>query len=398
MNNLFKTCPNCNTVNQADALFCRECAYHFEAQAPINPQPVEVQPAEPSPEDIQPEVENNAPVINEQPTVVDEQEPVKPEQEPVNPVQETPFVNEQPPVYSSPAYSQPIYKKENTYNNTNNESEFNKDGISDTEFMVYIGKNQDKFMPKFKSFMYGNKVAFSPLVFLLSLLVSPIAGAFWFFHRKINKVGSIVLSIALLLTIGSCVLDVFMINDMKEPLKEIIEITEKYGSNLDDSINSSGVSKSSFDKTNNYDFDIYDEEIDDYMDRFNDGYYFDDGYYGEYDDYYNNQREAELKKPTMELINVISKYSALSSLFGILNIAFAIIIGLYAKYFYFKDAVAKIMAIKQANPTPECINDIYAEGGTSCVLWIIGTVIYVFASIVFASILIINLVSSCLPL
>ena len=342
MENNLKVCPNCNTVNESEAIFCRQCGNKLEMQEPIAEETTEVLPVS----------ENNEEATSE---------------------------------------SQNIFRVPDNSSSDSQQIPFDTNGVSEAEFEAYVGKNQQNFIPAFAKFCGGGKVSFSPLVFLLSWLVSPIAGAFWFFHRKINKIGAVVLSIAVALSVASGVVGACMVNDMAGIVGVLVK----------NEINGSYYDYGEFDEYYEYDgFDEYDfqqnsyspvaefysddefnQYIDEYMDEFSD------------DEVYSQFNEELLNQYLKDLFNIVSKYSAISSLLGLLNLAFAIVLGLYAKYFYFKDAAAKILAIKQKNPTPSSINDIALAGSTSPALWIVLLVAYIVISIVYAAVLVGSMIS-----
>ena len=68
----------------------------------------------------------------------------------------------------------------------------------------------------------------------------------------------------------------------------------------------------------------------------------------------------------------------------LVNVALAVIMGIFAKYWYFKDAARKITEIKQNNSSLSSINQIAVAGGTSCVAWVIALVVIVICYVVFS--------------
>lgn len=240
--------------------------------------------------------------------------------------------------------------KESVTNEEPKSSQIDLNGVSEVEFAAYVGKNQNDFIPAFRKFCNGQKVSFSPLVFLLSWLVSPLAGAFWFLHRRINKIGAVVLAIAVALSVASGVVAVCVVDD-------VIETTVGYIG-----------------------------EVAEY-DSYNNEYYIDE--YNSLDDYERYMTQEFVK----ELVQNIMKYGSVTTLLGLLKIAFAVVLGLFAKYFYFKEAADKILIIKQKNPTMSYMNDVVSAGGTKCIGWVIGVVICVFAAIAFGCGLAFSIVS-----
>lgn len=284
---------------------------------------------------------------------------------------------------------------ENQINN-----DFRTDVISEQEFYAYIGKNQNRFMPSFRKFFTGKKASFSPLVFLLTWLISPIASSFWFFHRKINKLGTLLLSIGIVFTIITSALTVSFVND-------VINLTTDYIDNYGIPSYSSN-SNAKLNPTTNYDDDFFreffDEEANDYYDyddKYDDDYdnNYDDDYY-DYDDNYdddNNVLDDQFKSQLKSLIPTLFRYTSILSIISILQLVLAIVMGIFAKYWYFKDAAKKITEIKQQNPTPSSINQIAFAGGTNCLIWVIALIAVVICSVIFALAFTVNIVTEFLP-
>ena len=288
MGNNIKRCPFCNAENIENAAFCANCGQKFDQF-----------------EDVQ----TNGQHFSEQEVVIEE------------PVALT------------------------------NEVPFDSEGVNEAEFRAYIGKNQDKFIPAFRRFCKGGKVSFSPLVFLLAYLVSPIAAAFWFFHRKINKIGAIVLALGVALNIASGVLGVCMAKEIAVETKDII-------------------ASSRYSNTSYYDYDDYDDYYDDYDD------------YDDYDEYYEIPEKSMLE--VMGIVSkVMLKYETFTMILNVLNAGFAVILGLFAKYFYFKDCANKILEIKRENPTPSSFMQISLAGGTKTSTWVTCLIIYAILMTIF---------------
>lgn len=244
------------------------------------------------------------------------------------------------------------------------QADYSSNVISEEEFMAYIGKSQKRFMPSFRQFFTGRKASFSPLVFLLSWLISPIVGAFWFLHRKMYKAGAVILAVSILLT--SVGVGVACYNTEK-----IVEAVLK----SDIKISVSG-----------HDYSYYN----------NDYYYYDDDYY-----YFNSDTNDDLggfeiydaehdeyvrvyginKNDASEIINILFSFSIWTMVFGALNLIFALVLGFLAKYLYFKSAVKNITVIKQKNPA-NCLNHIAMAGGTNPAVWVVALVLVMIAFLI----------------
>lgn len=230
------------------------------------------------------------------------------------------------------------FKSSVNYNATNN-----KDFISEQEFSTFIGKNQKRFMPQFRKFFTGKKVSFSPLVFLLTLLVSPFASGFWFLHRKMYKIGSIILAIGLLITAFS-LYGAFSTMD-RVYSKVLPYATERAYSN-----------NTSFESADDFDyFDDFDDDDDyDFSEKYNKNQY----------DFSNYIKDIiKICKEEMGPFYVIAR------ILDLINIAAAVLLGLFAKYIYFKHSVKEIMSLKSE---PEYnLEKVKNKGGTNCIAWVI---------------------------
>ena len=331
-----KTCNKCNAQNTDDAKFCCQCGAAFEDNDNIKEQ------AAPQP---------------------DENETVQ------LTAAQTDSQTEEKGCAEGGTEEQggSDYKFESQF-----DSQIDLNSVNEAEFSVFVGKNQNDFIPAFRKFCSSKKVSFSPLVFLLSWLISPIAGAFWFFHRKMNKIGAIVLSIALALNIVGGVTAVFMVSDITDATETFVR------ENMSGSYSISPNAKYDYGADADDYFDDYFDDDDQYYD-----YYY--GYDEGYDDYdYNSDDLVGEEEYARAIVETTAKYLPIMFLISLMNFAFALILGLFAKYWYFNYAAGSILAIKKNNPTPACINDISVAGGTKCTVWVICLVVCVLALIFFA--------------
>ena len=75
------------------------------------------------------------------------------------------------------------------------------DGVSCADIAGFVGKNAPYYIRKFTELdRTHSKTSFNAVVFLLTLLVGPVAGSLWFFHRRLNKIGAILLSVGVATT------------------------------------------------------------------------------------------------------------------------------------------------------------------------------------------------------
>lgn len=215
-------------------------------------------------------------------------------------------------------------------------------GVTDDELEMYVGTNSKGYMKSFDRFKEGKKASFSPLVFLMSLFISPLAGAYWFLHRKMYSIGTVVLCIALALTVGSTALVVSTVNDFSA---------------------SSAESITDFADDNEEFYEVVDE----------------DNVVHTLDYYLDIVKEDLLDDIKTDLSNAILSKIVLWCVVLALNIAFAVVVGIFAKYFYFKKAVKKISSIKEKNPNSLCLKKIRLAGGTACASWVVISVVVLFA-------------------
>lgn len=90
-----------------------------------------------------------------------------------------------------------------TYPQPQAASNIDYDGVNEQELALYIGKNSHKIMPKFLAMQLMNKkTSWCFPVFLLGLIFGFFGMAFWFFSRKMIKVGVILAVCGILLTVA----------------------------------------------------------------------------------------------------------------------------------------------------------------------------------------------------
>ncbi len=151
-----RTCPICNTVNEADYIYCKNCGTHL-------PPVVAAQPAP-------------------QPTVAQ------------------PHVTYTPPVQTPPTADQADTVC----------------GVTVAEANAFIGPNADTFIPKFKNLECGASAGWNWPVFLFSFLLNlPFV---WFFYRKMYKAGAWVLALSVALSIAATACCSGMLNSMFGPV------------------------------------------------------------------------------------------------------------------------------------------------------------------------------------
>lgn len=90
-----------------------------------------------------------------------------------------------------------------TYPQPQATSNIDYDGVTEQELALYVGKNCHKIMPKFFAMQLVNKkTSWCFPVFLLGLVFGFFGMAFWFFSRKMIKVGAILAACGILFTVS----------------------------------------------------------------------------------------------------------------------------------------------------------------------------------------------------
>lgn len=75
-------------------------------------------------------------------------------------------------------------------------------GIPEIEYQLYIGKNHEKFIPKFKKMEFtASKYSWCWAPALLGFVGGPLCAAIWFFYRKIYKPAWLLVVIGTILSI-----------------------------------------------------------------------------------------------------------------------------------------------------------------------------------------------------
>lgn len=63
------------------------------------------------------------------------------------------------------------------------------DGVNTEDVAIFLGKDSRKYLPIFAGIETKSRNGLNLLVLLLSVLVSPLFAAFWFMHKRMNKIG-----------------------------------------------------------------------------------------------------------------------------------------------------------------------------------------------------------------
>ncbi|MBO5909671.1 MAG: zinc ribbon domain-containing protein [Clostridia bacterium] len=94
------------------------------------------------------------------------------------------------------------------YAQPENTSNIDYGGVTEQELALYVGQNSGKIMPKFFAMQLVNKkTSWCFPVFLLGLAFGFFGMAFWFFSRKMIKVGAILAACGVLLTVSDAAIN-----------------------------------------------------------------------------------------------------------------------------------------------------------------------------------------------
>ncbi len=169
MNMINKVCSNCGTTNLPDEDVCSNCGTPLVAQeAPVS--------------DVEQRCECNNQAA----------EPCCPEQK----------ENTENSGYSVPPYNIDYDPALNI-----NYTDENGQVVSDAELRRFIFKKPEKIMQKFAAMQISkSKTAWHWPMFVLTLIFGFAGSAFWFFYRKMNKIGAIFMAIAVVFSLGVSIL------------------------------------------------------------------------------------------------------------------------------------------------------------------------------------------------
>ena len=203
----------------------------------------------------------------------------------------------------------------------------NIEGIPSAEIKDYVGKKGENYFQKFVKFGFGAKANWNWPTFILSVLGLPFV---WFFHRKMNKVGAIVLSIWLAITAANSFNIAITLSAVEDHavnmIAEAVELGNEYGV---------------FDSTyiDEYTMDEYERELDKLSAE------------------YVAAIVEDVQSEDFVVVNLISQ------LCSYINIAMLIILPMFADYWYYKKAMKDLHALNE-NGFPDA-KTVIAKGGTS---------------------------------
>ena len=170
MNNKF--CRYCGTQNNYDYIYCKKCGKLLDAESDIANNPNVSDAADLNQPNPSVNESNNAPYPND-------------------------YQNGNSNPYNAP-YGTPNSNPYNAPYGTPNAPNVNPqytpipdsiDGVNTEDVAIFLGKDSPKYLPIFAGIETKTRSSFNLFVLLLSALVSPFFAAFWFMHKRMNKLG-----------------------------------------------------------------------------------------------------------------------------------------------------------------------------------------------------------------
>ena len=129
--------------------------------------------------------------------------------------------------FSSQQYAPDYNGSTNAYQSQNSAYQGGIDDISFSDYNAFIGAKCGSYVPKFvKMVSTGKKNSFNLPCLILGIIFGPVGCAFWYFYRKMYKMGFILLAIGLILSgIYACTSDLTtnILND-----EGILSLTQNY--------------------------------------------------------------------------------------------------------------------------------------------------------------------------
>lgn len=322
MNERFKVCQKCNAVNDETATECRICgaplgegAYSADQGYAAPPQfTAPYAPPPPAPTAPAGNANQNGATFGNPPPAADysgatfgNPPPAGGFPPPSGPT--PPQGNYAQPPYFAPPPPPPF-----------------ENGVTAAELELFVGDKAHVYLPKFIKKSYGKKAGFSAILFVFGLIFNLIVQSFWFFHRRMNKIGAGVFAVGMIFAAASSVLAVDAVKNMGEAVGVLIE---------------AGVAE----------FDVA-------ADRHNYNFTYD------MQDLPQEQRQEFLRH-----FDAAVRDFNLVAMINFVQLALGVLLSVFGDYFYYKFAVRKITEAKaRADYNPESLRYI---GGTKSAVWIV---------------------------
>lgn len=225
------------------------------------------------------------------------------------------------------------------------DAEFN--GVPVRDVSLFVGASAPIYLKKFHKKSDGKKIGMNFIVLLLGFAFSAVAQSFWFFHRKMNKIGAVIFAVGVLFTSVS-LYSAYSLEQYTEPLSDIQTLgAENFLKSIDKQTSGENISKAIMT--------------------------------GDYLKGLDNSQKAQIKTLTRGLITKYAVYAVII----IMQIALCVLIAAFADYIYYKFAIKKIKAIRDG--PNYCDDALRFCGGTKTVIWalllIFTAVLYVAATL-----------------
>ena len=205
------------------------------------------------------------------------------------------------------------------------------DGVPVRDIALFVGDNAPIYLKKFYKKSQGKKCGINFIVLLLGIVFSAFSQSFWFFHRKMNKIGAAIFAIGILFTSAS-LYSAYCLEQYTEPL-ELLQQTgaENYLNSIEKQTSDENISKAIMT--------------------------------GDYIKGLDSSQKSQLQRLSRSVLVKYAVYAAI----GFAQVALSVLIAAFADYVYYKFAISKIKAIRDG---PNCCDDALRFcGGTKTVVW-----------------------------
>lgn len=191
-------------------------------------------------------------------------------------------------------------------------------GVPTDQFETFVGNAPTLKQKIRKMELTGAKTSWNWPVFLTSFFGGALLTPCWFFHRKMNKIAAVLLAVGVVFTLLSVLIVAPVLEATTDMMQDIVELNEV----LDNPYSSWAI------------------------------------------DY-----EEEVEQIALEYMQKISGVLAWSSLVGLLQLAYTIVISLFANHLYKQHAAKTILATTSSGTVTW--EQLSAKGGTCVIGWII---------------------------
>ena len=205
------------------------------------------------------------------------------------------------------------------------------DGVPVRDIALFVGDNAPIYLKKFYKKSQGKKLGMNFIVLLFGMVFSTVVQSFWFFHRKMNKIGAVIFAVGILF-IGTSLYSTYCLEQYTKPLSELQQSgAENYLKSIDKQISDSNISKAIMT--------------------------------GDYIKGLDDSQKVQIGKLSQGVILKYELYAAI----GIIQVALSVLIAAFADYTYYKFAIVKIKAIRDG--PNYCDDALRFCGGTKTVIW-----------------------------